>query len=99
MECVQLLLSASSLWYRWPLERLSLNHRYQRLGVINAVERLFGYLKQRTRRSYNNINTWRIKLIEDYAAAIAMVRNLTTLIKTQGGVLLVDRIAKKYRQN
>jgi hypothetical protein len=28
------------------------------------------------------------KSIEDYAAAIAMIRNLTTLTKIQGGVLL-----------
>jgi hypothetical protein len=47
----------------------------------------FGHLKQRTRRFYNNINTWSIKSIEDYAAAIAIIRNLTTAIKIQGGVL------------
>jgi len=75
-------------WYRWALERLGLKYRYQRLGLRNAVERFFGYLKQRTRRFYNNINTWSIKSIEDYAAATAMIRNLTTLTKTQGGVLL-----------
>jgi hypothetical protein len=42
----------------------------------------------RTRRFYNNINIWSNKSIEDYAAAIAMIRNLTTLAKIQGGVLL-----------
>jgi hypothetical protein len=51
-----------------------------------AVERFFGYIKQRTRRFYNNINTWSINSIEDYATAI--IRNLTTAIKIQGGVLL-----------
>jgi len=60
---------------------------YQTFGIRNSVERFFGYLKQRTRRFYNNINTWSIKSIEDYATAIAMIRNLTTLTKTQGGVL------------
>jgi transposase-like protein len=75
-------------WYRWALERLGLKYRYQRFGLRNAVEGFFGYLKQRTRRFYNNINTWRIKSIEDYAAATAIIRNLTTLTKTQGGVLL-----------
>jgi transposase-like protein len=75
-------------WYRWALERLGLKYRYQRFGLRNAVERFFGYLKQRTRRFYNNINTWRIKSIEDYAAATAIIRNLTIAIKTQGGVLL-----------
>jgi hypothetical protein len=65
-----------------------LKYRYQRFGLRNAAERFFGYLKQRTRRFYNNINTWSIKLIEDYAAATAIIRNLITAIKIQGGVLL-----------
>jgi transposase-like protein len=62
--------------------------RYQRFGMRNSVERFFGYIKQRTRRFHNNINTWSIKSVEDYATAIAIIRNLTTLTKTQGGVLL-----------
>jgi transposase-like protein len=74
-------------WYRWALERLGLKYRYQRFGLRNAVERFSEYLKQRTRRFYNNINTWRIQSIEDYAAAIATIRNLTIAIKIQGGVL------------
>jgi transposase-like protein len=74
-------------WYRWALERLGLKYRYQRFGLRNAVERFFGYLKQRTRRFYNNIDTWRIESIEDYAAAIAIIRNILTIMKTQGGVL------------
>ena len=65
-------------WYRWALERLGLKYRYQRFGLRNAVERFFGYLKQRTRRFYNNINTWKTQSIEDYATAIAIIRNLTT---------------------
>jgi len=68
--------------------KAGLRYRYQRLGLRNAVERFFGHLKQRTRRFYNNINTWSIKSIEDYATAIAIIRNLTTAIKIQGGVLL-----------
>jgi transposase-like protein len=74
-------------WYRWALERLGLRYRYQRFGLRNTVERFFGYLKQRTKRFYNNINTWRIQSIEDYASAIAIIRNLTIAIKIQGGVL------------
>jgi transposase-like protein len=73
-------------WYRWALERLGLKYRYQTFGIRNAVERFFGYLKQRTRRFYNNINSWKTQSIEDYATAI--IRNLTTAIKIQGGVLL-----------
>jgi transposase-like protein len=75
-------------WYRWALERLGLKYMHQRFGLRNAVERFFGYIKQRTRRFYNNINTRSIKSIEDYAAATAIIRNLTTIIKTYGGVLL-----------
>jgi len=74
-------------WYRWALERLGLEYRYQRFGLRNIVERFFRYLKQRTRRFYNNINTWRIQLVEDYAKTIAITRNITITIKTQGGVL------------
>ena len=74
-------------WDRWALERLGLKYRYQRLGLRNAVERFFGHLKQRTRRFYNN--TWKTQSIEDYATAIAIIRNILTAIKTQGGVLLI----------
>jgi transposase-like protein len=74
-------------WYRWALDRLGLKYRYQRFGLRNAAERFFGYIKQRTRRFHNNINTWKTQSIEDYAA-IAIIRNLTTLTKIQGGVLL-----------
>ncbi|MCL7404274.1 MAG: DDE-type integrase/transposase/recombinase [Thaumarchaeota archaeon] len=76
-----------SPWYRWALERLGLRYRYLRFGLRNRVERFFGYLKQRTKRFYNNINTWRIESIEDYAAAIAIIRNILTIMKTRGGVL------------
>jgi transposase-like protein len=77
-------------WYRWALERLGLKYQHQRFGLRNAVERFFGHLKQRTRRFYSNINTWKTQSIEDYATAI--IRNILTAIKIQGGVLLVDRI-------
>jgi transposase-like protein len=69
-------------WYRWALERLGLEYRYERFGLRNMVERFFGYLKQRTRRFYNNINTWKTKSIEDYAVATATIRNLLTVMKT-----------------
>jgi transposase-like protein len=74
-------------WYRWALERLGLKYQYQRLGLRNAVERFFGHLKQRARRFHNNINTWKMQSMEDHAAAIATIRNLHIIMKTQGGVL------------
>jgi transposase-like protein len=75
-------------WYRWALERLGLKYQYQTFAIRNAVERFFGCIKQRTRRFYNNINSWKTQSIEDYATAIAIIINLTTAIKIQGGVLL-----------
>jgi len=74
-------------WYRWALDRIGLKYQYQRFGVRNIVERFFGYLKQRTRRFYNNINTWRIKSLEDYAKTIAITRNLHIIIKNRERVL------------
>jgi len=74
-------------WCRWALDRLGLEYRYERFGLRNTVERLFRYLKERTERFYNNINTWRIQSVEDYAKTIATIRNITITIKTQGGVL------------
>jgi transposase-like protein len=75
-------------WYRWALERLGLKYMYKTFGIRNSVERFFGYLKQRTRKFYNNINSWKTQSIEDYATAIAIIRNILTAIKIQGGVLL-----------
>jgi len=74
-------------WYRWALDRLGLKYQYQRFGLRNVVERFFGYLKQRTRRFYNNINSWSTKSLEDYASTIAIIRNLHIIIKNKGGVL------------
>ena len=68
-------------------DRLGLKYQYQRFSLRNTVERFFGYLKKRTERFYNNLNTWKIQSIEDYAKTIAIIRNLHTTIKTQGGVL------------
>jgi hypothetical protein len=56
------------------------------------LKRFFGYLKERTRRFYNNVNTLSIKPIEDYAAVIAIIRNILTIIKTKEEYYLVDRI-------
>ena len=82
-----LIIVDKSPWYRWALDRIGLKYQYQRFSLRNIVEKFFGYLKQRTRRFYNNINTWKTQSIEDYASTIAIIRNLLTIIKTQGGVL------------
>jgi hypothetical protein len=60
---------------------------YQRFGLRNRAERFFEYLNQRARRFHNNINTWKTQSLEDYAATIAIIRNLITLIKIRGVLL------------
>jgi transposase-like protein len=35
-------------WYRWVLERLGLEYRYEKFSMRNRVERFFRYLKERT---------------------------------------------------
>jgi len=74
-------------WCRWALDRIGLEYRYERFSLRNTIERSFRYLKERTERFYNNINTWRIQSVEDCAKTIATIRNITITIKTQGGVL------------
>jgi hypothetical protein len=57
------------------LVRLGIKYDIRRFGLSNPVERFFGYMKQRTRRFHNNINTWKTQSIKDYATAIAIMRN------------------------
>jgi putative transposase len=75
-------------WYRWALDRLGITYLHETFGNRNRIERWFREMIDRTKKFYNNINGWSIKSIEDYAAATAIIRNILTIIKTQGGVLL-----------
>lgn len=43
-------------WYRETFNRLGLTYLHVTFGKRNPVERLFGYLKRRTRIFFNNIN-------------------------------------------
>jgi len=45
-------------WYRDSVVRAGFfqNHIYQTFGLRSSVERFFGYLKDRSRAFYNNIN-------------------------------------------
>lgn len=69
------------------MKRLELEYIHERFSRKNIVKRFFRYIKQRTRRFYNNIDCW-VQSIEDYASIIAIIRNLHITIKTKGGVLL-----------
>jgi len=43
-------------WYRDALQRLGFKFEHETFGKRNVVERFFGYLKQRSKVFYNNIN-------------------------------------------
>lgn len=43
-------------WYKETFNRLGLPYLHVTFGKRNPVERLFGYLKHRTKIFYNNIN-------------------------------------------
>ena len=43
-------------WYKEAFNRLGLPYLHVTFGDRNPIERLFGYLKHRTRIFYNNIN-------------------------------------------
>jgi transposase-like protein len=69
------------------LERLGLEYSHERFSLRNRVERSFRYLKQRTKIFCNSISTWKTQSVEDCASAIAIIRNILTIMKTRGGVL------------
>jgi transposase-like protein len=43
-------------WYKWALERLGLEYKYERFGMRNRVERFFRYLKERTMVFYHKMS-------------------------------------------
>jgi transposase-like protein len=42
-------------WYCWALRQLRLRYELLTFGLRNGIERFFGFLKERTKRFYNNI--------------------------------------------
>ncbi|MEM2483889.1 MAG: hypothetical protein QXR26_08695 [Candidatus Caldarchaeum sp.] len=74
-------------WYTWALNRLGIEYFHETFGERGRIERWFRELKERTRRFYNNINSKKVKSIEEIASAIALIHN--TLLNTQreGGVI------------
>ncbi|MEM4374462.1 MAG: hypothetical protein QXI97_05635, partial [Nitrososphaerota archaeon] len=74
-------------WYQWALNRLGIEYIHETSGERNRIERWFRKLKDRTRRFYNNINSKKVKSIEEIASAIAIIHNLLQKTKTEGGVI------------
>jgi transposase-like protein len=61
-------------WHSYVSNRLGIEYIHKRFGKRSIVERFSVYLKQRTRRFYNNIKTWKIWSIEDYISTIAIIK-------------------------
>ena len=66
-------------WYRWALERLGMTYFHETFGNRNRIERWFRELKNRTKRFHNNVNSKKLKSIEEIATAVAIVHNLVRI--------------------
>jgi transposase-like protein len=63
-------------WYRWALERLGIIYFHETFGERNRIERWFREMKERTKRFYNNVNSKKLKSLEELVTAIAAVHNI-----------------------
>jgi transposase-like protein len=72
-------------WYRWALDRLGITYFHEAFGERNRIERWFREMKDRTKRFYNNINSKKLKSIEELVTAIAMMHNI---IRAEGGEVI-----------
>jgi putative transposase len=63
-------------WYRWALDRLGMTYFQETFGKRNRIERWFREMKERTKRFYNNVNSKKLKSIEDLVTAIAAMHNV-----------------------
>jgi putative transposase len=63
-------------WYRWALERLGMTYFHETFGNRNRIERWFREMKERTKRFYNNVNSKKLKSLEELATAIAIMHNI-----------------------
>jgi transposase-like protein len=58
------------------LDRLGITYFHEAFGERNRIERWFREVKDRTKRFYNNINSKKLKSIEELVTAIAMMQNI-----------------------
>jgi transposase-like protein len=63
-------------WYRWALERLGIIYFHETFGNRNRIERWFRELKNRTKRFYNNVNSKKLKCLEELVTAIAIMHDI-----------------------
>jgi transposase-like protein len=63
-------------WYRWALERLGITYFHETFGNRNRIERWFREMKNRTKKFYNNVNSKKLKSLEELVTAIAIMHNV-----------------------
>jgi transposase-like protein len=63
-------------WYRWALERLGITYFHETFGYRNRIERWFREMKNRTKKFYNNVNSKKLKSLEELVTAIAIMHNI-----------------------
>jgi transposase-like protein len=60
-------------WYREAFDRLGIDYTHMTFGYRNSVERLFRYIKERTKVFYNNINCKSVRsAIDNYFLFLRM---------------------------
>jgi putative transposase len=75
-ECKPLIVVDRGPWYRWALDRLGITYIHETFGSRNRIGRWFREMKDRTKRSHNNINAKALKSLEELATAIAATHNI-----------------------
>jgi putative transposase len=63
-------------WYRWALDRLGITYFHETFGNRNRMERWFREIKERTKRFYNNVNSKKLKCVEELVTANAIMHNI-----------------------
>jgi transposase-like protein len=75
-ECKPVVVVDRGPWYRWALDRLGITYFHETFGNRNRVERWFREMKNRTKKFYNNVNSKKLKSIEELVTAIAIMHNI-----------------------
>jgi putative transposase len=58
------------------LDRLGITYIHETFGNRNRIERWFREMKNRTKMFYNNVNSKRLKSLEELVTAIAATHNI-----------------------
>jgi len=61
--------------YRWALEGLGMTYFHETLGNRNRIERWFRELGNRTKRFHSNVNSKKLKSLEELITTIAAMHN------------------------